>query len=122
MVSPRFSFDLASVVFGDHGAQQSIPTQDAVVSRFRSWLDGADRSHAHAASGIIDSKLIPSLTPPGMLEVARLIEARFPEVIMNMPNLSRHRDHLTKAHQLAQVFMGANLTALVQALREEGVR
>lgn len=122
MSGSRFSFELAAVVFGDTGAGERSPVELEAVKRFRTWLDGAQRSDVHAACRLLDAELIPSLSHTGMLDVARLIEARFPEVIDNMPNLSLHRDHLDRAHQLAQVFMGPNLAALVHALREEGAR
>ena len=122
MAGSRFSFDLAAVVFGDAGSGERTPIEAAAVKRFRTWLDSAQRNDVHAACHVLDSELIPGLSHMAMLDVARLIEARFPEVIDNMPNLCLHRDHLNRAHQLAQVFMGPNLAALVLALKEEGAR
>lgn len=122
MAGSRFSFELAAVVFGDAGDGGKSAIEGEIVSRFRSWLDGAQRAQVHAKCLLIDTSLIPNLSLSSMLEVARLIEARFPEVIDNMPNLRSHSAHLNRAHQLAQVFMGPNLSALVQALQDEGSR
>jgi hypothetical protein len=122
MSSPRFSLDLAAVVFGDDVDRSRAPYEAAIVERFRSWLDASDRGQAHAAADEIDRRLISALSGPNMLEVARLIEARFPELIESMPMLKGHLEHLDRAHQLAQVFMPGNLTMLVSALREEGTR
>lgn len=124
----RFSFDLAEVVFGNEAestANQGVDRarlEQMVETRFRTWLDAATRSDMHMACAKIDARLISVLSAPCMLEIARLIEARFPEVIENMPNLMRHKAHLGRAHQLAQVFMPTNLDALIRALREEGNR
>lgn len=122
MNSPRFSFDLADIVFDDKVTPDRALLEDKVITRFQEWIHSASRADMHATCLTIDMWLVPSLSSSSMLAVARLIEARFPEVIENMPNLSRQRDHLGRAHQLAQVFQGPNLAALVGALKEEGVR
>lgn len=122
MARPRFSLDLAAILFGDSKVQPVTPIEAAAVQRFRVWLDGAQRRDMHAACLALDSKLIPGLSHTSMLDVARLIEARFPEVIDNMPTLNAYCEHLNRAHQLAQVFTGPNLAALVLALQEEGER
>lgn len=124
MNSARFSFDIAEVIFDDTAsispARDEMETR--VVRRFKDWLDKADRAEMHAKCSFIDMWLVPALSNRAALEVARLVEARFPEVIENMPLLSRMRDHLQRGHQLAQVFQGPNLAALVAALRDEGDR
>lgn len=122
MPAPRFSEDLAAVVFGEDVEQFRAPQEEKVLVRFRDWIAGADRGRFFSCCGEIDARLVPVLSGPNMLELARLIEARFPEAIEGMPRLSGHLECLTRAHHLAQVFMPGNLRLLVAALAEEGAR
>ena len=118
----KFSLDIATVVFGEHVPIDRINREEADVQRFRAWIYKASKEDVHAKCILIDSKFIPSFSGPNMLEVARMIEARFPEVIKNMPILDGHLSHLQRANQLAQVFMPTNMAMLVAALEDEGSR
>lgn len=116
------SHPLAAVVFGDEIAGERAPKEAAIVERFRRWLEGATRASFHAGCREIDDRVVASLTGPNLLAVARMIEARFPEAIENMPRLAEHLRCLDRAKQLEQVFMPNNLRLLAEALFEEGDR
>jgi len=118
----RFSTDIAEVVFGEDVDPRRVAEEVRVVARFRQWIQTTDRARMHKLCGEVDRTLIAALSPRSMLEVARVIEERFPEVMANMPRLSAHMKHLERASQLAQVFMPANLAGLARALQEEGTR
>lgn len=118
----KFSFGIAAIVFGDHVPADRAQREAADVRRFSPWIYQASKEAVHAKCAAIDATLISSLSGPNMLEVARMIEARYPEVIRNMPLLDSHLAHLQRANQLAQVFMPVNMAMLVNALQEEGVR
>lgn len=118
----RFSFGLASVVFGDISMSPISVFEAKCVRRFHRWIDDASVEDIQRSSGRIDERLIPVLGHASMLEVARLLEARCPEVIDGMPRLVAYRQHLDRTHQLAQVFRGSQLKSLIKALRETGAR
>jgi len=118
----RFSADLAEIVFGENVSAARVEYEGSLVARFKAWMDQAARGEIHMKSGSIDKTLIGELSAPNMLEIARMIEDRCPEVIENMPNLKGHLTTLQLANQLAQVFMPSNMAMLVLALQEEGGR
>lgn len=118
----KFSFEIAEVIFGEDTASVCAPMEDAMVRRFRVWIDQTTRANIHARCALIDRELVARLSASNMLEVARMIEDRCPEVIQNMPVLSRHLKALQKAYELAQVFMPSNMEMLGRALEEEGSR
>lgn len=122
MNGSRFSFDIASIVFGDEVSPERVRCESRAVERFRSWIDASTQSAVEDKAVSIDAMLIPMLSGPNMLEVARMIEARCPKALELMPKLKAHLAHLHKAHQLSQVFMPVNMSMLIQALEEEGGR
>lgn len=117
-----FAIDIAGVVFGDEVDPLRRAEEDRLVDRFVSWLKAASGDLMRAKCADIDETLVPRLSGPSMLRVARAIEDAYPEVIPSMPRLKGHLLHLQRASHLARVFTPSNLKALADALKEEGMR
>lgn len=120
MESPAFSLDIAEVIFGSDVSAVRARSEERVIDRFKEWFDKASKDTIHQNCAGLDRALIGRLSGPSMLKVARMIEARCPEVIVNMPLLNQHFAQLKRAHTMAQVFMPNSLKMLVQALESEG--
>jgi hypothetical protein len=124
MAESTFSLEIASDIFGESVSAERARLEGVDVQRFRHWINKPEVNKAtiHANCLEIDRRLVSKLSGPNMLEVARMIEARCPDVIENMPTLKRNLELLKPAHVLAQVFMPASMAMLIRALEEEGSR
>lgn len=120
MQKSAFSLEIADVVFGERVSKKRMELESLDIERFTVWFAKASLDLMHRKCAEIDKELIAKLSGPSMLKVARLIEARFPEIIENMPNLAKHQQQLTRARTMEQVFMPSSLVLLAQALETEG--
>lgn len=124
MQSSTFALQIADTIFGEPPSTTRASLEAIDVQRFKDWISRNETTVAmvRSKSGVIDRGLIANFSAPSMLEVARMIEVRCPDVIAEMPQLRGHQDRLQRAHTLSQVFMASSMSMLVRALEEEGNR
>ena len=122
MSSPfeSFSCSLADVLFRDSPSGGVGPlVHDGLVARFAEWFNAADLAHLHIIAGYIDSTLIANLPGAQQLEVARIVQAKYPGLIPRMPILRERQNHLRRSSELAEVFMPSSLERLSAAIAKE---
>lgn len=88
-----------------------------VVSKFEGWIHRADRKRIWAMALYIDETIVPLLSGKNLLHVARLLEQRAPTVIDSMTNLKKHKDHLQRSAELAEILSPKSLERLIGALQ-----
>lgn len=114
-----FQSDLANVIFGTAADPTREVAEAEAVERFRAEIENATSTQLMKAGPYIDAVLIPRLSGRNRLAVAKLIEARAPAAIQNMPNLKRQREHLRMSAEIAQIVAPAALRQMIEALRAE---
>lgn len=120
-----FSSRLADVLFGDKPSGGGPLVADAVVERFEGWLaaipttTALERHRLHILAAYLDKQLVAKLPGAYQLRIARIIEAKIPEILVRMPTLSRREKHLRRASELAEIFMPDSLERLAMAIQEE---
>lgn len=125
-MEPRFSLDLARIIFGEDAQGDRSPDvvrrEENLISYFKKWIGKADRELINSRHLHIDSMFIKPMSGPGRLVLARMIEDRCPEVIDKMPVLRVNLEQLQNAHTVAEVLMPSNMAMLIRALQDEGDR
>jgi hypothetical protein len=120
-IHPNASFqsDLANVIFGAAPDPVREPDERAAVTQFAKLLESATSTQIFKQGPYIDAMLVPRLSGRNLLHVAKLIEARAPAAIENMPRLRKLREHLRKSAELAKILSPAALNQMIQALSAE---
>lgn len=111
-----FQSDLANILFGSAADPTRERSEVEYVERFSGLLTQATSSQIFKIGPYVDAMLIPRLSGRNRLAVAKLIEARAPAAIENMPNLRRDREHLRKSAELGQILSPASLAQMIAAL------
>lgn len=120
-----FSSKLAEVLFGDMPLGGGPMIAEETVRRFEAWIMAIPtqtqehRQRLHILAGYLDRQIVARLPGAHQLRIARLIEAKIPELVMRMPTLSFRAKHLRRSSDLAQVFMPDSLDRLAAAIQEE---
>jgi hypothetical protein len=113
-----FADPIARVVFGDLRSPALVAVEDAFVQRFTLWIGGATLPELRQYAQVID-QMAGSLSGVALLDMARLIEARCPDLLITLPNLAVQLHHLDKVQVISRAFMPHNLEALANALAFE---
>lgn len=120
-----FSSKLAEVLFGDKPVGGGPLIADEVVERFEAWIASIplvtsnDRNRLHIFAAYIDRQIVARLPGAQQLRIARIIEAKIPEIVARMPTLDRRERHLRKTSEMAEIFMPESLDRLAQAIQNE---
>lgn len=118
-ISVAFSAELASILF-DTPANPAREAQEIeVVRKFEVWIRKTDRKRIWSMALLIDEQVVPLLSGKNLLHVAKLLEDRAPTVIESMTNLRRHKEHLQRAAELAEILSPSALDKLISALAAE---
>lgn len=98
---------------------------EETVRRFEAWIMAIptqtpeQRQRLQILAGYLDRYIVSRLPVAYQLRVARLIEAKMPELVARMPTLSYRGKHLRRSSDLAQVFMPDSLDRLAAAIQNE---
>lgn len=120
-----FSSKLAEILFGDKPTGGGPLIADQVVDRFEAWIASIplvttnDRNRLHIFASYIDKQIVSRLPGAHQLRIARIIEAKIPEIVVRMPTLNRRGRHLQKTSEMAEIFMPESLERLAQAIQNE---
>lgn len=117
-ISASFSDELASVLFNTPPDPMRDGDEVEVVQKFEEWIRNADRRAIWRMALLIDVQITPLLSGKNLLHVARLLEERAPTVIESMTNLNRHKSHLRRSAELAEILSARALDRLNAALAE----
>lgn len=116
---PSFLSDLANVLYDTPPRMEREAEEVSVVKRLEAIFKKATSQQIFRNAPFIDAHLLPLLSGRNWLAVAKLIELSAPAAIENMPRLHRHRDHLRRSHELAQVLSSRSLSKMIEALRAD---
>lgn len=111
-----FQSELANILFGSAADPTRERLEVSAVERFAGWISEATSRQVFKEGPFIDANLVRVLSGRNRLAVAKLIEARAPAAIENMPRLRKDREHLRKSAELAQILSPAALVQLMAAL------
>lgn len=114
-----FQSDLANVMFDTAPDPEREPHELAAVNRIFSLFETATSQQIFKHAPMVDRDLIPCLSGRNLLAVAKLIEARSPAAIDNMPHLSKRQKELLVVSELAQIFAPAALAQMAEVLGHE---
>jgi hypothetical protein len=118
-ISVAFSAELASILFDTPANPQRDGREVEVVRKFEDWIRKTDRTRIWRMALMIDDEFVPVLSGKNLLHVAKLLEDRAPTIIDSMPNLRRHKEHLQRAAELAEILSPSALDKLISALHSD---
>lgn len=123
--SARFGSELSRVLYVDveaSGAIRPTAAEGALVASVCARIRAASDEGLHSMCFHIETRVMPLLSGESLLELARVIEAKAPWMIDNIPRLAAHKARLRRASEFAETFGEDNLGRLVQALKDEALR
>jgi hypothetical protein len=110
-----FRSPLANVIFGSAADPTRERFEAGCVERFTAALGQASSNAIFKQAPFLDAGLV-LLSGRNKLAVAKLIEARAPAAIENMPELRKDREHLRKAAELEQILSPTSIAQMIAAL------
>jgi hypothetical protein len=114
-----FASPLANIIFGSAPDPTREEMEFSAVERFRSVLGKATSTEIFRLAPYIDAVFVPMLSGRNLLAVMKLIELRAPAAIENMPTVRKHREHLRRSVEMAQMLSPAALERMIAAIRAE---
>lgn len=120
-ISTSFSAELASILFDTPANPDRESQEIQVVAKFEAWIRRAERKRIWAMALYIDETVVPLLSGKNLLHVAKLLEDRAPTVIDSMTNLKKHKDHLQRSAELAEILSPRSLDKLIAAMKASKV-
>lgn len=113
----RFASPLAGVMFGTAPDPERAALEAKLLNRLCALLNTATSAQIHRHGPSLDLNCLRPLSGRNFLHVARLIEARSPAAIENMPLLRSRRQDLIKGAEIEQIFAPVALDLMSEALQ-----
>lgn len=114
-----FASPLANIIFGSAPDPTREELESGAVERFSALVEKATSTEIFRIAPFIDAVLVPMLSGRNLLAIMKLIEKRAPAAIENMPTVRKHREHLRRSVELAQMLAPPALERMIRAIRAE---